>query len=176
MNGRSGPAADLIASGLGWPEGPTARPVRPDRLIENLGRLPDQNPVPDGMRIGADHRLWVADIVAGGIHVLGPYSIVEGFIARGMATTNCVLAGEILWVTNAGVLATHIEPSFTGTRCLALSTQSKVGAVFTGGSGRQVTRGRADHLCNLVTRQHPGLINPLDIGTGERGQSRSANT
>ena len=45
----------------------------------------------------------------------GPDGTAEGFFACGKATTNCVFAGETLWVTNAGVLAEGTDPSFGGT-------------------------------------------------------------
>ena len=90
---------------------------RADGTIEDLGRLPGDNPVPDGMKVGADGRLYVTDIVAGGIHVLAPDGTAESFLPCGAATTNCVFSGETLWVTNAGVLATGTEPSFAGTLC-----------------------------------------------------------
>lgn len=87
---------------------------RPDGAIEDLGRLPGDNPVLDGMKIGADGRLYVTDLVAKGIHILAPDGKVEGFIACGGAPTNCAFDGEILWVTDAGVLAASAEPSDTG--------------------------------------------------------------
>jgi len=87
---------------------------RPDGAIEDLGRLPGDNPVPDGMKIGADGRLYVTDLVAKGIHVLAPDGKAEGFISCGGAPTNCAFDGEILWVTDAGVLAASAEPSDTG--------------------------------------------------------------
>jgi gluconolactonase len=100
-----------------WGESYTGRVGRrrPDGAIEDLGRLPGPNPVPDGLKVAADGRLYVTDIVAGGIHVLAPDGRPAAFIACGTATTNCVFAGETLWVTNAGVLATGTEPSFAGT-------------------------------------------------------------
>ena len=85
--------------------------------IEDLGRLPGDNPIPDGMKIGADGRLYVTDIVASGIHVLRPDGTAEAFLACGKATTNCVFDGETLWVTAAGVLADGTDPSFGGTLC-----------------------------------------------------------
>jgi len=88
---------------------------RPDGGIEDLGRLPGDNPIPDGLKVGADGRLYVTDIVANGIHVLKPDGTAEGFFVCGKATTNCVFAGDTLWVTNAGVLATGSDPSFGGT-------------------------------------------------------------
>jgi gluconolactonase len=88
---------------------------RPDGSREDLGRLPGENAIPDGMKIGADGRLYVTDIVASGIHVLRPDGTPEGFLACGKATTNCVFAGDWLWVTCAGVLAEGTEPSFNGT-------------------------------------------------------------
>jgi gluconolactonase len=104
-----------------WGESYTGRVGRrrPDGTIEDLGRLPGANPIPDGLKVGADGRLYVTDIVAGGIHVLKPDGTSEGFFECGKATTNCVFAGETLWVTNAGVLATGSEASFGGTLCRA---------------------------------------------------------
>jgi gluconolactonase len=76
--------------------------------------MPGDNPILDGMKIGADGRLFVTDMVGGGIHVLAPDGAVQGFIPCGRAPTNCVFDGETLWVTDAGVLASSAEPSFTG--------------------------------------------------------------
>ena len=87
---------------------------RPDGHREDLGKLPGDNPVPDGMKIGADGRLYVTDIVANGIHVLSPSGKAEAFIPCAKATTNCVFDGETLWVTNAGVIAEGTEASYGG--------------------------------------------------------------
>jgi len=99
-----------------WDESYTGhvRRRRPDGRIEDLGRLPGKNPIPDGMKIGADGRLYVTDLTAPGIHVLAPDGKVEGFIACGGAPTNCAFDGETLWVTDAGVLAVSTEPSYAG--------------------------------------------------------------
>ena len=99
-----------------WDESYTGHVARrrPDGTIEDLGRLPGDNPIPDGMKIGADGRLYVTDLVAKGIHVLAPDGTPRGFIACGGAPTNCAFAGETLWVTDAGVLAASTEPSFAG--------------------------------------------------------------
>jgi gluconolactonase len=88
--------------------------LRPDGTLEDLGRLPGPNPVPDGMKVGADGRLYITDIVAKGIHVLAPDGKAEAFIACGVAPTNCAFDGETLWVTDAGVLAVSTEPSNAG--------------------------------------------------------------
>ena len=95
-----------------WGESYTGRVKRqrPDGSVEDLGRLPGANPIPDGLKVGADGRLYVTDIAANGIHVLKPDGTAEGFFVCGKATTNCVFSGETLWVTNAGVLATGSEP------------------------------------------------------------------
>jgi gluconolactonase len=99
-----------------WGESYTGhvRRWRPAGAIEDLGRMPGANPVLDGMKIGADGRLYVTDLVAAGLHVLAPDGAIEGFIACGTAPTNCAFAGETLWVTDAGVLASSAEPSFGG--------------------------------------------------------------
>ena len=87
---------------------------RPNGKIEDLGKLPGDNPIPDGMKIGSDGRLYVTDLVGKGIHILAPNGKVEGFIPVGGAPTNCIFDGETLWVTDAGVLAASTEPSTTG--------------------------------------------------------------
>ena len=102
-----------------WGESYTGHVARrhPDGSIEDLGRLPGDNPIPDGLKVGADGRLYVTDIVANGIHVLKADGTPERFFHCGLATTNCQFAGEMLWITNAGVLATGTEPSFGGSLC-----------------------------------------------------------
>jgi gluconolactonase len=77
--------------------------------------MPGSNPVLDGMKVGADDRLYVTDLVAAGIHVLAPDGKVLEFIPTGGAPSNCAFDGETLWVTNAGVLAASTEPSYAGT-------------------------------------------------------------
>ena len=77
--------------------------------------MPGSNPILDGMKVGADDRLYVTDLVAAGIHVLAPDGTVLEFIPTGGAPSNCAFDGETLWVTNAGVLAASTEPSFAGT-------------------------------------------------------------
>ena len=100
-----------------WDESYTGR-VRRTRgargALEDLGRLPGENPIPDGMKIGADGRLYVTDLVAGGIHVLSPDGVAEELIKVGAAPTNCLFAGDSLIVTDAGRLADSAEASFNG--------------------------------------------------------------
>jgi gluconolactonase len=99
-----------------WGESYTGhvRRRRPDGAIEDLGRLPGHNPTPDGMKIGADGRLFVMDISACGIRVLDRVGAVESFIPVAKAPTNRCFDGETLWVTDAGVLADRTEPSSAG--------------------------------------------------------------
>ena len=82
--------------------------------IEDLGMLPGANPIPDGMKIGADGRLYVTDITGAGIHVLQPNGIVDEFISCGNAATNCAFDGNLLFMTDAGVRADSADPSFGG--------------------------------------------------------------
>ena len=100
-----------------WDESYTGhvRRRRPDGAIEDLGRMPGSNPILDGMKVGADDRLYVTDLVAAGIHVLAPDGTVLEFLPTGGAPSNCAFDGDTLWVTNAGVLAASTEPSFAGT-------------------------------------------------------------
>jgi gluconolactonase len=99
-----------------WDESYTGRVgrIRPDGSIEDLGRLPGENPIPDGLKVGADGLLYVTDIVAKGIHVLEPDGRHVDFITCAVAPTNCAFDGETLWVTDAGVLAVSTEPSSQG--------------------------------------------------------------
>jgi gluconolactonase len=100
-----------------WDESYTGRVKRrrPDGTLEDLGRMPGDNPVLDGMKVGADGRIYVTDLVAAGIHMLAPDGAVLDFIPTGGAPSNIAFDGEILWVTNAGVLAASTEPSTAGT-------------------------------------------------------------
>jgi gluconolactonase len=99
-----------------WDESYTGRVgrIRPNGKIEDLGRLPGDNPIPDGLKVGADGRLYITDIVGKGIHVMAPDGRIEGFIPCAEAPTNCAFDGETLWVTDAGVLAVSTEPSSKG--------------------------------------------------------------
>ena len=99
-----------------WGESYTGhvRRLKADGSIEDLGRLPGDTPTPDGMKIGADGRLYVTDIAAGGLHVLARDGTAEEFIAVGRHPTNCAFGGEMLWVTDAGVLANSPKPSSSG--------------------------------------------------------------
>lgn len=82
--------------------------------IEDLGRMPGDNPILDGMKIGADGRLYVTDLVGKGIHVVQPDGKVDEFIPVGGAPTNCIFSGETLWVTDATVLAASTEANLQG--------------------------------------------------------------
>jgi gluconolactonase len=82
--------------------------------IEDLGQLPGAKPILDGMKIGADGRLYVTDIAGPGIHILHPDGKVDGFIKCGTAATNCAFAGDLLYMTDAGVPADSADPSFGG--------------------------------------------------------------
>jgi gluconolactonase len=99
-----------------WDESYTGhvRRVRPDGAIEDLGKMPGDNPILDGMKIGADGRLYVTDLVGKGIHVVRPDGTIDGFIECGSAPTNCAFSGETLWVTDATVLAASTEPNLSG--------------------------------------------------------------
>jgi gluconolactonase len=103
---------------LVWDESYTGRAGRTrgrGAVLEDLGRLPGDNPVPDGLKIGRDGRMYVTDLVGGGIHVLSPDGAAERFVAVGSAPTNCLFVGETLYVTDAGRLADSAEASFRGT-------------------------------------------------------------
>jgi gluconolactonase len=100
-----------------WDESYTGhvRRLRPGQSeIEDLGQLPGAKPILDGMKIGADGRLYVTDIAGPGVHILHPDGKVDGFIKCGTAATNCAFAGDMLYMTDAGVPADSADPSFGG--------------------------------------------------------------
>jgi gluconolactonase len=100
-----------------WDESYTGhvRRLRPGQSeIDDLGQLPGAKPILDGMKIGADGRLYVTDIAGPGIHILHPDGKVDGFIKCGNAATNCAFAGDMLYMTDAGVPADSADPSFGG--------------------------------------------------------------
>lgn len=99
-----------------WDESYTGRVgrLRPDGTIEDLGRLPGENPIPDGMAVGPCGRLYVTDLVGQGIHVLEPDGRPVDFFPCGGAPTNLAFNDDTLFVTDAGVLATGVEASFVG--------------------------------------------------------------
>jgi gluconolactonase len=119
-----------------WGESYTGhvRRRRPDGTIEDLGRLPGETPTPDGMKVGADGRLFIANIAAGAIRVLARDGKVEALIGVGKAPTNCCFDGETLWVTDAGVLADSTEPSSAG----------QLWRVHVPGGGRKACLGHID--------------------------------
>jgi gluconolactonase len=101
---------------LVWVESYTGRVqrLREDGGIDDLGRLPGENPVPDGMTVDADGRLYVCDIAGAGIHVLDPEGAVIEFLGIEGYPTNCAFDNETLVVTDAGRLADGPEPSLNG--------------------------------------------------------------
>jgi gluconolactonase len=124
-----------------WDESYTGRVrrIRPDGSIEDLGRLPGEKPIPDGMKIGADGRLYVADFMGKGIHVLAPDGTHEGIIPCGAAPTNCTFDGESLWVTDVGL--TRLST--------AASSEGRIWRLRVPGGGAPTYRGR------IAVRQRP---------------------
>ena len=90
-----------------WDESYTGhvKRLRTDGRIEDLGRMPGENPILDGMSIARDGSLLVTDLVGAGIHVIARDGSVKGFIKAGGAPTNLAFDGETLWITDASVLA-----------------------------------------------------------------------
>jgi gluconolactonase len=99
-----------------WDESYTGhvKRLRTDGIIEDLGKMPGDNPVLDGMTIARDGSLLVTDLVAAGIHVIARDGTVQGFIKAGGAPTNLAFDGETLWITDASVLASSDKPSYAG--------------------------------------------------------------
>ncbi|CAN5803841.1 SMP-30/gluconolactonase/LRE family protein [soil metagenome] len=117
-----------------WAESYTGmvRRCRPDgSSIEDIGRLPGDNPVADGLAVSADGRLFVTTVNGGGIDVLHADGNYDQFIAAGTIPTNCVFAGSQLFMTDAGAIADTADASFAGQLWL-IETELDGGPTWTG--------------------------------------------
>ncbi|MEO5884565.1 MAG: SMP-30/gluconolactonase/LRE family protein, partial [Candidatus Limnocylindrales bacterium] len=85
-----------------------------DGRIEEVGQLPGEKPIADGMAVAADGRLFVTTVNGGGIDVLWPDGRFDRHIAAGVIPTNVVFDGATLYMTDAGVLADSADASFGG--------------------------------------------------------------
>ena len=91
-----------------WAESYTGmvRRCRPDGSgIEDIGMLPGDQPVADGLAVAADGRLFVTTVNGGGIDVLNADGTYDQFIKAGTIPTNCVFDGTRLLMTDAGAIA-----------------------------------------------------------------------
>jgi gluconolactonase len=102
---------------LVWTESYTGMVRRMDLglgKVEDIGRLPGERPVADGLAVAADGRLFVTSVNGAGIDVM----LEDGEIVESIPVcpnpTNCVFTGDTLYVTAANALADTTEPSFTG--------------------------------------------------------------
>lgn len=82
--------------------------------VSDVCRLSADPPVPDGLTVGADGRLFVASFTAGGIEVFNPDGTPSEFLQVGSVPTNCVFTQGHLVVTDAGGYGDTTEPSLTG--------------------------------------------------------------
>lgn len=85
-----------------------------DGRIEDIGRLPGEKPIADGMAVAADGRLYVTTVNGGGIDVLFPDGRLDQSIKAGVIPTNVVFDGSTLYMTDAGVLADSADASYGG--------------------------------------------------------------
>ena len=99
-----------------WAETYTGRVgrIRPDGTIDDLGSPVEGRSLLDGLKIGADGRIYIADFIGGGVHVLAPDGKRTGFLSCGTAITNCVFAGESIWLTDVGVTSLGAEATHAG--------------------------------------------------------------
>jgi gluconolactonase len=82
--------------------------------IEDIARLPGDNPIADGMAVGADGLLYVTTVNGGGIDVITPAGGFERHIKAGNIPTNCVFSGRDLIMTDAGIIADSADASYGG--------------------------------------------------------------
>jgi gluconolactonase len=88
--------------------------LRPNGAIEDLGRPVEGPCMPDGLKVGADGRIYVTDFVAKGVHVLAADGKRLDFLSCGAAITNCVFDGESLWLTDVGLTTLGTETTSEG--------------------------------------------------------------
>jgi gluconolactonase len=86
-----------------WDESYTQRVLRrrPDGSVELVATLP-QDRIPDGMKLAADGRLFIATVSSGGVDVIAPDGELLDFINTGGAPLNCVFDGSQLYVADYG--------------------------------------------------------------------------
>jgi gluconolactonase len=82
--------------------------------IEDIARLPGDNPIADGMAVGADGLLYVTTVNGGGIDVIRADGAFERHIKAGSIPTNCVFDGRDLIMTDAGIIADSTDASYGG--------------------------------------------------------------
>lgn len=83
-------------------------------LIEDVARLPGEQPVADGMAVGADGLLYVTTVNGGGIEVIRRDGRYVRHIKAGSIPTNCVFSGRDLIMTDAGIIADSADASYGG--------------------------------------------------------------
>jgi gluconolactonase len=83
-------------------------------VIEDICKLPGDNPIADGLAVAQDGRLFVTTVNGGGIDVINSDGSYDQFITVGKIPTNCVFSGSDLYVTDAGVFANSAEPKMLG--------------------------------------------------------------
>jgi gluconolactonase len=100
-----------------WAESYTGMVRRIDPVsgaIEDIARLPGDNPIADGMAVGADGLLYVTTVNGGGIDVIRPDGTFERHLKAGTVPTNCVFTGRDLIMTDAGIPADSADASYGG--------------------------------------------------------------
>lgn len=102
--------------------------------IDDIARLPGDNPVADGMCVAADGRLFVTTVNGGGIEVLNPDGSFDQHIKAGNVPTNCVFSGTRLYMTDAGAVADTPDASFRG-QLWAIETHVQGGPTWHGQIG-----------------------------------------
>jgi gluconolactonase len=83
-------------------------------IIEDICKLPGNNPIADGMAVARDGRLFVTTVNGGGIDVINSDGSYDQFITVGKFPTNCVFSESDLYVTDAGVVANSADPMMLG--------------------------------------------------------------
>jgi gluconolactonase len=103
--------------GVVWAESYTGmvRRIRPaGGDVEDVGQLPGERPVADGLAVASDGRLFVTTVNGGGIEVLHADGRYDQFIEVGDVPTNCIFDGSSLYVTDAGMVADTPDAAFGG--------------------------------------------------------------
>lgn len=83
-------------------------------VIEDIARLPGDNPVADGLAIAKDGRMFVTTVNGGGIDVLHADGEYDRFMKVGDVPTNCVFRGTELLMTDAGAVADTADSTYNG--------------------------------------------------------------
>ena len=138
-----------------WAESYTGmvRRCQPDGSgVEDIGMLPGDHPVADGLAVAADGRLFVTTVNGGGHRRAQRRRHLRPVVEAGTIPTNCVFDGSALLMTDAGAIADTADASFTGQLWAIDGTEVDLDG--------KIGCGRRETLCTDASERAPASERP----------------